>query len=133
VSACEKLRFQSKVWNFPFVGSFPYLGWFDLEDGRSFARELKAEDNGKWDVDLRGAAAYSTLGWFRDPVVSSMIPEGKEALGELVDVVLHESTHATYYISGQAFFNESIASFVADKLTPFYLDAKLGKGSEEKK
>ena len=128
VSACEKLRFQSKEWNFPFVGAFPYLGWFDLEDARKYAGELKQAG---LDVDLRGARAYSTLGWFRDPILSSMIPDGAEAMGELVNVVLHESVHATLYISGQAYFNESLASFVADKLTFVYLDEHLGGNSTE--
>jgi predicted aminopeptidase len=129
VSACESLRFKSKEWSFPIVGSFPYLGWFDLDAAKDYAKELKKEG---WDVDLRGASAYSTLGWFRDAVLSSMIPEGKEALGELVNVVIHESVHATLYINGQAYFNESIASFIADHLTLVYLDEKRGPNSPEK-
>ncbi len=118
VSACESLRFHSKEWSFPVVGRFPYLGWFDLEKAKRLADELRQEG---WDVDLRGARAFSTLGWFRDPLVSTMIPEGEEALGELVNVVIHESVHATLYISGQAFFNESLANYVAEKLTERYL------------
>lgn len=128
VSASEPLRFKSKEWNFPIVGSFPYLGWFDLKDGREFASELRKEG---WDVDLRGAAAYSTLGWFRDAILSSMIPDGPEALGELVNVVLHESVHATFYINGESYFDESIASFIADKMTPVYLEKTRGKDSSE--
>lgn len=119
VSACEPLRFKSKEWSFPIVGAFPYLGWFDLKAAKEYAEKLKQEG---WDVDVRGAGAYSTLGWFRDSILSSMIPSGKEALGDLVNVVLHESVHATVYIPSQAYFNESIASFVADHLTLDYLD-----------
>ncbi|MGK5083324.1 aminopeptidase [Bdellovibrionota bacterium FG-1] len=122
VGACEKLNFKSKEWAFPIVGRFPYLGWFDLEDAKRFATELKAED---WDVDLRGAGAYSTLGWFRDAILSSMIPDGAQALGDLVNVVLHESVHATVYLNGQAYFNESVASFVADRLTAEFLGQRL--------
>ena len=118
VSACEPLRFVSKTWSFPVAGDFPYLGWFDLRSAQDYARELSGEG---WDVDLRGAAAYSTLGWFHDPVLSSMIAPGPEALGDLVDVVLHESVHATLHLEGQAPFNESLASFVADRLTLRYL------------
>jgi predicted aminopeptidase len=129
VSACESLKFKSKEWSFPIVGSFPYLGWFDLEGAREFAQDLKKEG---WDVDLRGASAFSTLGWFRDPVLSTMIPEGEEALGDLVNVVIHESVHATLYIQGQAYFNESIASFVADQLTLQYLGQTRGANSPEK-
>ncbi len=130
VSACEKLRFKSKEWHFPLVGDFPFLGWFDLDDARDFAKELKAEG---WDVDLRGASAYSTLGWFRDPILSTMIPSGDEALGELVNVVIHESVHATLYISGESYFNESLANFSAGIMTEQYLDQKQGPQSVEKK
>jgi predicted aminopeptidase len=119
VSACEPLEFKSREWRFPIVGGFPYLGWFDLEDAKRFAKTLR-DDEGL-DVDVRGASAYSTLGWFRDAILSSMLPEGEEALGELVDVVIHESVHATTYLDGQAYFNESLASFVAEKLTREYL------------
>jgi predicted aminopeptidase len=128
VSACRALKFESREWHFPIVGDFPYLGWFDLDGAKEFAHELKAEG---WDVDLRGARAFSTLGWFRDAVVSTMIPEGDEALGYLVNVVLHESVHATIYISGQAYFNESIASFVADRLTVTYLEQTRGAKARE--
>ncbi|MBC7691706.1 MAG: aminopeptidase [Methylotenera sp.] len=124
VSACAPLKFESREWRFPIVGSFPYLGWFDLANAKNYAQTLRQEN---LDVDVRGARAYSTLGWFRDSVLSSMIPEGEEALGELVDVVIHESVHATLYVNGQAYFNESLASFVAEKLAPQYLQ---GKGSE---
>jgi predicted aminopeptidase len=128
VSACESLRFRSKEWKFPIVGSFPYLGWFDLDGAKEFASELRAEG---WDVDVRGARAYSTLGWFRDSILSSMIPPGPEALGELINVVLHESVHATIYIPGQAYFDESLASFVADRMTPVYLEKLKGARSPE--
>ncbi|MFZ9596053.1 MAG: aminopeptidase [Bdellovibrionia bacterium] len=129
VSASPPLRFESKQWSFPGFGSFPYLGWFHLDRARAFQKELQDEG---WDVDLRGAQAYSTLGWFKDPILSSMISEGPEALGALVNVVIHESVHATLYISTQSYFNESLASFVADRLTPVYLDQTRGLNSPEK-
>ena len=128
VSACEPLRFKSKEWSFPIVGAFPYLGWFDLDGAKKHAEELKSEG---WDVDLRGAGAFSTLGWFRDPVVSSMISQGDQALGDLANVILHESVHATLYIYGQAYFNESVASFVADRLTYDFLEKRVGKSAAE--
>ena len=118
VSACEPLRFIPKTWSFPIAGSFPYLGWFDLQSARDYTRDL--EEDG-WDADLRSASAYSTLGWFRDPVLSTMISPGPAARRELVDVVLHESVHATLYVEGQGPFNESLASFVAGILTDRYL------------
>lgn len=129
VSACEPLRFRSKTWSFPIVGTVPYLGWFELEDAREFAAPLKAAG---WDVDVRPAGAYSTLGWLEDPVLSTMISSGDEALGELANVVLHESLHATLYIKGQTRLNESLASFVGDELAKLYMDERVGPFSPEK-
>lgn len=119
-TASDPLAFRSRKWRFPIVGSVPYLGWFDLEEAQRYAAELAKEG---LDVEVRGAAAYSTLGWFRDPVLSSMLPEGPTTLAGLVDVVLHESVHATVYVPGQSTFNESLAEFVSDGLTEEYLRA----------
>lgn len=117
-SASDPLAFRGRKWRFPIVGSVPYLGWFDRDDALRFADELAKEG---LDVDVRGATAYSTLGWFSDPVLSSMLPRGPSALGGLVDVVLHESVHATVYVAGQSTFNESLAEYVSDGLTEAYL------------
>jgi predicted aminopeptidase len=118
VTACQPLRFEPKTWGFPIAGEFPYLGWFQLGSALDLARELESDG---LDVDVRGTTAFSTLGFFHDPVLSTMISRGPEALGDLVNVVVHESVHATLHIDGQAFFNESLASFVADHLTQRYL------------
>jgi predicted aminopeptidase len=118
VSACKPLAFTSMTWSFPIAGDFPYLGWFDRQSALDYAHDLEGDG---WDVNVRGAAAYSTLGWFHDPVLSTMISRGPEALGDLADVVLHESVHATLHIENQATFNESLANFVAGKLTERYL------------
>lgn len=119
-TASEPLAFKPRRWRFPIVGSVPYLGWFDLTDAQRYAAELAKEG---LDVEVRGASAYSTLGWFRDPVLSSMLPEGPATLAGLVDVVLHESVHATVYVPGQSTFNESLAEYVSDGLTEEYLRA----------
>ncbi len=128
VSASEALRFKPRTWSFPIVGSFTYLGWFDVEEARRYASELRSQG---WDVDVRGARAYSTLGWFKDAVLSTMIPEGPDAWGELAEVVLHESVHATVYVPNQSTFNESLAQFVAEQLTPVFLAESRGADSPE--
>ena len=130
VTASDPLKFEPKLWSFPVVGSFSYLGYFSVEPARALAEELRAQG---YDVDVRGAQAYSTLGWFKDPVLSSMLPETDDEIGGLVNVVIHESVHATVYIPGQTSFNESLASFVADKMTPDYLASKFGEQSVELK
>lgn len=129
VQACAPLAFQVQRWQFPIVGSVPYLGFFDLNEARRFAAQLAA--SAPLDVDVRGASAYSTLGWFRDPVLSTMLGQGGEALGDLVNVILHESTHATLYVRNQSAFDESLASFVADRLTLQWLREKRGPESAD--
>jgi predicted aminopeptidase len=118
VSACHPLKFEPKQWKFPIVGGFPYLGFYAREGADRYAEKLRAEG---LDVNVRGAPAYSTLGWFRDPILSTMIAEGEGAAAELAEVVLHESLHATVYVNHQAYFNEALASYVSEGLTPLYL------------
>ncbi len=122
VTASHPLRFEPKTWWYPIVGTVPYLGWFDQDAALKFGAELREEG---WDVDVRGSSAYSTLGWFDDPVLSSMIRPRDSVVGDLVNVVLHESVHATHFVAGQAPFNESLADWVADRLTDRYLAERL--------
>jgi predicted aminopeptidase len=122
VTASHPLRFEPKTWWYPIVGTVPYLGWFDKDAAEKFGAELREEG---WDVDVRGSSAYSTLGWFDDPVLSSMIKPRDSVVGDLVNVVLHESVHATHFVAGQASFNESLADWVADRLTDRYLAERL--------
>lgn len=123
VTVSSPLKFEPKIFSFPIVGSFTYLGWFSLDDAKEFAQKYAAEG---YDTDVRGAGAYSTLGWFKDPLLSSMIPRNStgidpSAMPDLLNVVVHESVHATLYLAHQSTFNENIASFIADKLTEQYV------------
>jgi predicted aminopeptidase len=127
-SAADPLAFRSKSWAFPLVGSFTYLGWFKLDEARAFAEGLRREG---LDVDVRGAGAYSTAGFFEDAVLSTMVPPGKEAMGQLANTILHESAHATFFVHGQSTLNESVANFVGDKLGERYVTETLGEGAPE--
>jgi predicted aminopeptidase len=129
VSACDPLAFRPMSWHFPIVGSITYAGWFDREEAKAYARSLAREG---LDIEVRPSQAYSTLGWFDDPVLSTMIAPGDEALGELADVILHETLHATFYVPGQSTLNESVASFFGETLAVRYLDETLGPDSREK-
>jgi len=128
VSACDPLAFRSTIWKFPIIGAITYVGWFDRKEADAHGDRLRARG---LDVDVRGAGAYSTLGWFKDPVLSTMLHSGEGALGGLVDVVLHESVHATYYVNGQSYLNESLANFVAHRLTLSYFTGTRGADSPE--
>jgi predicted aminopeptidase len=106
VSACRKDRFQPYIWWFPIVGEVPYKGFFAKEDAQEEVKALEAEG---YDVALGTAAAYSTLGYFPDPVLSTMLDYPEE---QLTALLLHELTHGTIYLPGGADFNEGLASFV---------------------
>lgn len=129
VSACHPLAFRPQVWKFPIVGSITYTGWFDKKDAQAYGASLQRRG---WDVDVRPSPAYSTLGWFDDPILSTMISPEDDALGDLADVILHETLHATFYVPNQSTLNESVASFFGDNLAIKYLDETLGPDSPEK-
>jgi len=128
LTASRPLAFEPKLWNFPIVGGFPYLGWFNREDAVRFRAQLEADG---WDVYTRPVRAYSTGGWFKDPIVSSMLSDGPNAFRSLANVVLHELVHANILIPDQAVFNESLASFVGDGMTEDYLAERFGPKSAE--
>ncbi len=129
VTVCDPLAFKPVAWRFPIVGSITYTGWFKELAARAYADE---QARAGWDVDVRPSPAYSTLGWFHDPILSTMIEEGDEALGDLADVVLHETLHATFFVPDQSTLNESVASFVGEELAVRYLDAAPGPNARAK-
>src|SRR5690606_308441 len=81
--------------------------------------------------DVCSSDLFSTGGWFSDPIVSSMFTDSANAFGYLVNVILHESLHATILVADQQFYNESLASFVGDQLTLRYLAQRFGEHSDE--
>jgi predicted aminopeptidase len=91
---------------FPFAGCVAYLGFFDREDADGEAARLAASGD---DTAIEGAAAYSTLGWFSDPILSSMLRWNDD---ELDGVIFHELAHQLLYVKDDTAFNESFATFV---------------------
>jgi predicted aminopeptidase len=128
VGAADPVAFKPLRWCFPIVGCFAGLGWFDEDDG--VRHKLQLEERG-YDALVRPASAYSTGGWFPDPVLSTMLGGGDDALPGFANVILHESVHATVLVPDQPFFNESFASYVADALTDHWIDIRFGPGSPE--
>jgi predicted aminopeptidase len=109
LSAAYRDSLAFRTWWFPVVGRVPYKGFFDFEAGR---REARAVDSAGYDAVLRPSAAFSTLGWFNDPLLPTTL--ALDSL-ELANTVIHELVHTTYYAPGQAVFNESLANFVGSR------------------
>ncbi len=115
ITASFPYKLKPYEWTFPMVGTVSYKGFFkkdlaDLEFNR--LRSLG------YDVDLRSVSAWSTLGWFNDPLLSSMLHRSK---GGLCNLLFHELLHATYYQPNAVNFNENIANFIAHKATIQFL------------
>lgn len=106
LSGARRDRLEGKSWWFPIVGRVPYKGFFDVAQAQRAERALAEEG---YDTYLRPSPAFSTLGWFNDPLLStSLIADSVD----LVNTVIHELTHNRYYAKDGAVFNESFANFV---------------------
>ena len=106
LSAAYRDRLEPYTWWFPIVGRVPYKGFFDFSAARRDAERFYRDS---FDVSLRPSDAFSTLGWFNDPLLSTSLR--RDSL-ELVNTVIHELTHNTFYAPSNVAFNESFASFV---------------------
>jgi predicted aminopeptidase len=125
VSASADDSFARHEWRFPIVGSVPYKGFFDPNDARK--ERAKLEKKGL-DVWVRGVDAFSTLGWFSDPLYSYM---KDYPVHRLADLIIHESLHATVYLKNQAQFNEELAEFVGSEGARLYIAKTFGEDSDE--
>lgn len=96
---------------FPIAGCVAYRGYYDQGSARGEAALQKLEGN---DVYVSGVEAYSTLGWFDDPIISSMMNWGSE---RLMTLIFHELAHQRFYVKDDSEFNESYANFVEQEGT----------------
>ena len=125
VQAAEPLSFTAYKWKYPLLGKLPYKGYYVPADAKAEAERLKKEG---YDVIVRKVDAFSTLGFFRDPVYSFM--RGYTPY-ELASLIIHEQTHATLFLKGQDQFNEEMATYVGDRGALEYLASVYGKSSPE--
>ena len=105
VTAAHRTRLEAYTWWFPIVGRVSYKGYFDSAQADAEIRRLEAQG---FDTYMRTAAAFSTLGWFADPLLPQLLGYDRASLA---NIVLHELFHNTFYLSGQTAFNESLANF----------------------
>ena len=125
VTACEPFELKAKEWEFPFLGTFSYKGFFVLHKAKKEEENLKKEG---YDTSIDEVAGCSTLGWFKDPILSEMLDREP---GSLANIIIHELTHGTLYVKDNVEFNENLASFVGDKGALQFLEVKYGKDSKE--
>lgn len=114
---------------FPIVGRVPYKGYFDRERASRAADALRSDGLDVCEIQVR---AYSTLGWFDDPVTGPML---RQEPGDLVETVLHELVHVTAFAAGQPEFNEGVASFIGEEARIRYYAETEGPhaGARERK
>ena len=125
VVAAPELSLEPRQWCFPVAGCLSYRGYFSESDAERYAGDLKAEG---WDVTVAGALAYSTLGWFDDPLLSSMVELPEHYLA---GIVFHELAHQRLYVPGDTEFNESFAVVVERAGVRRWLESAGGAGRNE--
>lgn len=120
VSVCYPYELKAKEWRFPIVGSFSYKGFFQYD--------MAVEEEAIWkaqglDTNIRTTGGWSTLGWFKDPILSNML-ERKD--GDLAELIIHELTHGTLFVKDSLQFNENLASFIGTKGAELFLAQYYG-------
>lgn len=106
VMAAPRDSLEPYEWWFPIVGAVPYRGYFNEDEARALAAEM--ESNG-YDTMVRPAVAFSSLGFFNDPLLSNLLRLDKV---ELAGVITHELFHRTYFLPSNVTFDESAANYV---------------------
>jgi len=125
ITACEKDRLHLYSWDFPVVGKVTYKSFFTADEA---LKEKDLLDRKGYDTFLQQAAAYSTLGWLKDPIFSSIL-EWNE--GALANLILHEMAHATVYFKDRTDFNEQLATFIGNRGAIDFLTERCGPESKK--
>lgn len=123
VIAVEEFSIKPKKWCFLIVGCLSYRGYFSKEEATKYANELKAEG---YDVYVAGAKAYSTLGWFDDPLLNTMMYKSE---ARRAGIIFHELAHQVLYVDNDTAFNEAFATAVEHEGIRRWL---IKKGQSEK-
>ncbi|TVP73947.1 MAG: hypothetical protein EA352_11390 [Gemmatimonadales bacterium] len=124
VTAAHRDRLAFHTWWFPITGRVPYRAWFSEDRALSAAADLSARG---LDTRVRPVAAFSTLGWFSDPVPSTLLRQDETGV---VETVLHELAHNHLFIPGQGRFNESYATFAGHAAAITFFCTRPGGGPD---
>jgi predicted aminopeptidase len=109
VMAAPRDSLEPYEWWFPIVGSVPYRGYFEESDANALAADMEAKG---YDTMVRPAVAFSSLGFFNDPLLSNLLELNQV---ELAGVITHELFHRTYFLASNAAFDESAANYVGNR------------------
>ena len=120
LTASPRLELKAHRWCFPIVGCIPYKGFFSLDRAQKEQEEMGGKG---FDTYLRGVSAYSTLGWFIDPVFSTMLSYDEATL---VEITIHEMVHRTIFLKHKVEFNEGIATFIGQQGALEFLGSRYG-------
>ena len=126
VYAAPTFSTKLQTWKYPIVGEYQSRGFFKERMAKEYSAKLHSQG---FDVYVGEATAYSTLGWFSDPLLSTFLDDSDE---ELAETLFHELTHRTYYLKGDTMFNESFATAFAQKSVQLWLKEK-GEGKRLEK
>lgn len=118
VEAAPQFSMEPKSWWYPLVGSLEYRGYFSERAAQHYAGKLKKKG---YDVYVGGASAYSTLGWFKDPVLNTFIFDPEP---DLAETIFHELGHQRVFARGDTDFNEAFATTVGQEGARRWLQAK---------
>ncbi len=125
LTAAPKTDLNPYTWWFLFVGRVPYKGFFSEEAAKTEAESFHVQG---YDTYIRTAPAFSTLGWFDDPLLAHLLKYDKVTLAQLI---FHELFHNTLFISGAVDFNESLANFIGNRAAILFFRDRYGEGSSE--
>jgi predicted aminopeptidase len=126
VTASPEFSLESKTWWYPVVGSLEYRGYFAESGARKYAERLNRKG---FDTHLEGVEAYSTLGWFKDPLLNTFIHHPEAALAE---ILFHELAHQRVFASGDTDFNEAFATVVGQEGARRWLRTKSNEATLQK-
>ena len=127
VTASEKFRLKSHTWTFPVIGEVEYKGFFEKSAANREAEKLRRSG---LDVSLGTVGAWSTLGWFNDPLLSRMLERSE---GSFAELLIHEMSHGTVYIPDDTEASENLATFIGEEGAIRYLRSRYGAESPAEK